>query len=339
MTKIFPLIGSIILFSCSNEAEKKSNNTQSAIEVDYIVAQETPMDYIIEIPGTIMPSEMVELFSEIPGRIVTINFKEGQRVRKGELLFKIDSELLEAQLNQLKVDLELAQKDEQRKKNLLASKAISLEEYEQVQSRYYSLQAQIAYVRVQISKASIIAPFSGKLGLRHVSEGAYVTPATKLISIAQDDKVKIEFSIAERYANRVQPGSRITLKTANDTTMYTALVYAYEPSVDQGTRMLTVRAETEGQSNLFPGSYVAITYNLGKDPHSIMIPATALVPILKGQKIWLIKDGKAKSVMVEPGIRTHKDVQVWGEINVGDTVVLSGLLGMREGIDVKGKTK
>src|SRR5690606_20965264 len=131
--------------------------------------------------------------------------------------------------------------------------AISVEEYEQAQSRLSSLQAQIDYVQVQINKAAIVAPFSGKLGLRHISEGAYITPSTKLITIAKDDRIKIEFSIAEKYANLVKSGSPIRLRTANDTTQYIASVYASEPSIDQGTRMLTVRAEMVGNAQLFPG--------------------------------------------------------------------------------------
>ena len=183
------------------------------------------------------------------------------------------------------------------------------------------------------------APFSGRLGLRQISEGAYITPADKIVSIAQDDKVKIEFSVAERYAHRVQPGTTITLRTSTDSTSHSAKVYATEPIVDANTRMLTVRAEMNGSPTVFPGSYVEITYNLGKDENSILVPTTALVPVLNGQKIWLIEDGKAKSIMVEPGIRTKDEVQVWGDVKQGDTIVLTGLLGIREGMDVKGKVK
>jgi len=339
MLKILPLIGLLIFSACKGDSTQSSKNAPSEMMVDYVIANEVPMNHVIQIPGTVLPFENVEIYSEISGRIVSINFREGQRVKKGEILVRIDTEILEAQRKQLKVDLDLAQKDEKRKKSLLDSKAISMEEYEQVQSRFNSIQAQIDYVSVQISKGTIRAPFSGRLGLRQISEGAFITPSDKIVSIAQDDKVKIEFSVAERYAHRVQPGTTIDLRTSSDSTLHTAKVYATEPIVDANTRMLTARAEMNGSSTVFPGSYVEITYNLGKDENSILIPTTALVPVLNGQKIWLIKDGKAKSIMVEPGIRTKDEVQVWGDVKQGDTIVITGLLGIREGMDVKGKVK
>lgn len=337
--KLYPLIGLILLSACKGDSPESSKKGPGELMVDYVVANEIPMNHVIQIPGTVLPYESVEIFSEISGRIVSINFREGQRIKKGEVLVRIDTEILEAQRNQLKVDLDLAQKDEKRKKSLLDSKAISIEEYEQVQSRLNNIQAQIDYISVQISKGTIRAPFSGRLGLRQISEGAYITPSDKIVSIAQDDKVKIEFSVAERYAHRVQPGTTITLRTSTDSTSHSAKVYATEPIVDANTRMLTVRAEMNGSSTVFPGSYVEITYNLGKDENSILVPTTALVPVLNGQKIWLIKDGKAKSIMVEPGIRTKDEVQVWGDVKQGDTIVISGLLGIREGMDVKGKVE
>ncbi len=339
INKLFPLIGLLLFSACKDDSPESSKNGPGELKVDFVVANEIPMNHVIQIPGTVLPFESVEIFSEISGRVVSINFREGQRVKKGELLVRIDTEILEAQRNQLKVDLDLAQKDEKRKKSLLDSKAISMEEYEQVQSRLNNIQAQIDYISVQISKGTIRAPFSGRLGLRQISEGAYITPADKIVSIAQDDKVKIEFSVAERYAHRVQSGTTITLRTSTDSTSHSAKVYATEPIVNANTRMLTARAEMNGSSTVFPGSYVEITYNLGKDENSIMIPTTALVPVLKGQKIWLIKDGKAKSIMVEPGIRTKDEVQVWGDVKQGDTIVISGLLGIREGMDVKGKAE
>lgn len=339
MIKLYPLVGLLLFSACKSDSTESTKNGPGELIVDYVVANEIPMNHVIQIPGTVLPFESVEIFSEIPGRIVSINFREGQRVKKGEILVRIDTDILEAQRNQLNVELDLAQKDEKRKKSLLDSKAISMEEYEQVQSRLNSIQAQIDYISVQISKGTIRAPFSGRLGLRQISEGAYITPTDKIVSIAQDDKVKIEFSVAERYAHRVQPGTTISLRTSADSTSHSAEVYATEPIVNASTRMLTARAEMNGSTNVFPGSYVEITYNLGKDENSIMIPTTALVPVLKGQQIWLIKNGKAKSIMVEPGIRTKDEVQVWGDVKQGDTIVISGLLGIREGMDVKGKVK
>lgn len=327
-----------LLVSCSGEDETKSQNGQAApTSVDYIVAQHESIEQVISIPGTVVPFENVELFSEISGRIKKISFIEGSKVQKGAVLILIDTDILQAQRKQLTVDLDLADKDEARKKNLLANKAISTEIYEQSSSKKESLKAQIALIDVQISKGTIRAPFTGKIGLRFVSEGAYITPSTKITSIAQNDKVKIEFAVAEQFASRIKAGQSIFVQSANDTNKFEAHVYATEPTVNETTRMLTVRAEVTGKENLFPGSFVTVTYNLGANDQSIMIPSTALVPVLKGQKVWKMENGFAKSISVATGVRTSTEIQIIGEIQPGDTIITTGLLGLREGTAVTGK--
>jgi membrane fusion protein, multidrug efflux system len=318
-----------ILISCSREQNVKTQSIPS-LEVDYLILKENNIATSIQIPGTIIPNEYVDLYTETSGRIASVHFVEGQNVAKGQLLFKLDSDLLEAQLNQILSDLEFAKKDELRKKGLWEAKSISLEEYELSQSRKMNLLAQAEILRVQIDKSRILAPFSGKVGLREVSEGAFVTNNTKLTNIAQTDKVKIEFSIGERYAPRVQVGSYIKFNFASDSVVQTAKIYATSPTIDPQTRMLTVRAEVNSGVTFFPGTFVQIHYEVEKSEQSIMVPATALVPVLNGQKIWKIEQGLAKSQLVQPGIRNKSEVQIFGDIRLGDTIILSGLLSVRE---------
>ncbi len=336
ITPLFLVLG--LLASCSGEDETKQQNGQTrAMAVDYVIAHHESIEQVISIPGTVVSFESVELFSEISGRIKKVAFKEGSTVQKGTLLIQIDTDILQAQRKQLTIDLDLAKKDEARKKTLLSSKALSTEEYEQSFSKKESIQAQIELLEVQISKGSIRAPFTGKIGLRYVSEGAYITPATKITSIAQNSKVKIEFAVAEQFAARINSGQSIFVQSTIDTNKIEAHVYATEPAVNESTRMLTVRAEVAGKDVLFPGSFVSVTYNLGANDKSIMIPSTALVPVLKGQKVWKMENGFAKSVSVSSGVRTSTEIQIIGEIQPGDTIITTGLLGLREGAAVTGK--
>ena len=327
-----------LITSCgSDEDEQATQKMGAPSAVEYIVAKYETIENEITIPGTVIPFEMVEIYSEINGRIKKVNFQEGQSVQKGAILIQMDTDILQAQRKQYNVDVELAEKDEKRKKSLLDSKAISTEEYERSQSKLYSLKAQIELLDVQISKGTIRAPFSGKVGLRNVSEGAYVTPATRITSIAQNNKIKIEFSVAEQYAGKVRSGQSIYVHSASDTTSILATVYASEPSVNQSTRMLVVRAQLDAKEGLFPGSFVNVTYNLGKDDQSILVPTSAIVPVLKGQKVWVMKNGTAKSVSVQTGIRTENQIQIIGAIEPGDTIITTGLLGLREGANVTPK--
>jgi len=325
-----------MLFSCGGKEEKGSlapvNAQPSAVEVFTIKQEDVPR--LIEIPGSIIPAEEVQIFSEITGRVRKINFKEGQRVSKGALLIQVDTDVLRATRHQLMVQLDLATKDETRKKALLAAKGISTEEYERSASALASMKAEIELLDVQVSKGGIVAPFSGRIGLRRISEGAYISPTTLITSLVQDDVVKVEFSISEMYAAAVKPGQTITFKLENADKEYKGKVYAFEPFVDAGTRMMTIRAELKNDGKLIPGTFVAVEYDLGMEKGAMMIPAESVVPVLKGQKILVVRNGKVEEVPVRVGIRTSDKVQVMGDLKEGDQVLTSGLLAVRPGMPV-----
>lgn len=322
----------VILTSCGGNEEAPQKKPASP--VDFIVVSYEEVDNIITVPGTVLPFEMVELYSEINGRVKKITFKEGQFVTKGTALVVIDTDILQAQRKQLSVSLDLAQKDEKRKKALLDSKATSMEEYEKAQSNLANIEAQIALLDVQISKGTIRAPFSGRIGLRNISEGAYINPTTLITTIAQNDMVKIEFSVAERYANRVKTGQQFSISNDDDSLNVNAEVYAFAPTINNETRMLTIRGTAGKSDELYPGSFVNVSYNLGVDKKAIRIPNSSIVPVMKGQQVWVIKKGLATAVPIETGQKSSDKTQVFGEISVGDTIITTGLLGMKAGAPV-----
>ena len=325
------LLIAVALSSCSDNPEVQKSPPPT-VSVDFLIAENSSHDNMIRIPGTVLPFEHVDLFAEISGRLLSIHFTEGQQVKKGQLLFKLDTDILEAQLKQVQSDLDFAKKDEARKKALWEAKSISFEEYELAQSKKMNLEAQAQVLEVQISKGRVEAPFSGTVGLRQVSEGAFIGPTTQLTSIAQNDRVKIEFALAERYASAARPGVEVEFFSGKEKQV--AKIYATAPAIDAQTRMLTVRAEVKSEQFILPGTFIDIHFYLESNEQSIRVPATALVPVLNGQKIWKMENGTAKSVMVTPGIRDKQDVEIFGDIKAGDTIILSGLLGMREGMNV-----
>jgi len=325
-----------LLFACGGKDDTKglgpANMKPDAVEV-YVVA---PVDVprLVEVPGTVIPSEEVQLFSEISGRVQKINFREGQRVSKGALLVQVDTDVLRAQKQQLMVELDLAKKDETRKKNLLNAKGLSLEEYEKSAAQLATVKAQIELLDVQVSKGAIRAPFAGRIGLRRISEGAYIGPSTQITTLVQDDPIKVEFSVSERYASSVKTGQTVKFKLEKGNKEYLGKVYAFEPFINAGTRMLTIRAELRNDGKLIPGAYVAVEYDLGMENGAVMVPAGSIIPVLKGQKVWVVRDGKVAEVPVEIGIRTPDKVQVIGDLKTGDQVLTSGLLAVRPGMPV-----
>lgn len=324
-----------LLFSCSGKPTAPGQAPAGPVpEVEVITLEQTGVARMLSAPGTILPGEEISVYSEISGRIRSIHFKEGQLVPKGALLLRMDTDVLQAQKQQQLVELDQAKKDEARKKALLSAKGISLEEYEKAASALEAIEAQIQLLNVQIDKALIRAPFSGRIGLRHVSEGAFITSSTLITTLVQENPVKIEFQVSERYAGSVKAGQQIRFKPENSRDTFQAQVYAYEPVIDAGTRMLTVRATMYHNGQLVPGSYVSVSYEPGTEVQAFMVPAESIIPVLKGQKVLVVRNGKVAEVPVETGIRTPEKVQIMGQLHAGDKVLISGLLAVREGMPV-----
>ncbi|MDX1651521.1 MAG: efflux RND transporter periplasmic adaptor subunit [Brumimicrobium sp.] len=336
---------SLLILVVACQSEEKLPQKEGDLDftgVDYFITQAETIEQIISIPGNTLPFEQVMVFSEVSGRVKKIYFEEGEIVNKGKLLLEMDTEILEAQKKQYEVELDLAQKERKRKKNLYESQAGTLEAYEQALSKEESLRAQIDYLNVQIRKAKIFAPFEGKIGLRLVSEGAYLTPNDQITTLAQISDLKVSFSIAQRYAHKVRMGQKIHVTPPSDSLKINTIegtVYATESSIDQRTQMLTVRAKLKNKGNIIPGGFVAVEYNLGEEPNSIKVPSTAVTPVIDGQMIWKFQKGKAEKVKVNLGVRSSEYVQVFGNIKPGDTVVMTGLLGMEQGKNIKPKNR
>jgi membrane fusion protein (multidrug efflux system) len=338
-SKLLHFALTIILFtSCQEETAGISTDTNYIERINYSVLRGETINQEITIPGTVLPSENVELYPEMEGRLKNVFFKEGEFVKKGEPLFSIDSEILEAEKKQVEVNLEFALKDQARKKKLYESQAGTFEAYEEAQSKVKTLNAQLNLLNVQINKATINAPFSGEIGIRNVSEGAFVSTSTLIASISQIDPLKIDFSVPQRYANKVQIGQTVEINISNTDTTLIAIIYATEPVINERTRLLNIRARCNAHPSLSPGSFVKVNYNLGQIPQALTVPSAAIVPVLNGQQIWIMKNGKAHAVPIEIGVRSDSKVQVLSrDLNIGDTVITSGLLGLREGLEVTGK--
>ncbi|MEX1190536.1 MAG: efflux RND transporter periplasmic adaptor subunit [Brumimicrobium sp.] len=340
--QIIILLAGVLIASCEEETTAVDEN-QGEInftEVDYYVTKGESIDQIISIPGKTMPYEQINVYSEINGRVKQINFEEGEVVKKGAVLVKIDTDILQAQKKQRQVELDLALKDRDRKKQLYENEAGTLEAFEQAQSSAANLEAQIDLLNVQIDKGIIRAPFNGKVGLRSISEGAFVTTSDLITKLAQIDKLKISFSVAQRYTSLVKVGQKIKISPPSDSidiNPLSAEVYAFEPTIDKNTQMLNVRAKLEKNKAFIPGGYVKVEYNLGASPNSILVPTGAIAPVVDGQIVWKFENNKAKRVKVNVGTRTNDQIQLFGDISAGDTVVVSGLLGMQEGKNIKPK--
>ncbi len=321
------------------EGDKKpgSNQQNQTITVEGFILKSEVLDNDIRSIGNIRANEEAEIRSEISRKIRGIYFKEGTYVAKGQTLFKLDSDDLTAKLRRQQVDEKLAISKLEREKQLIDKGLTSQEEYDVMESTLEQIRAELAITRIDISKTYVRAPFSGIIGLRNVSSGAYVTPQTVLTTMQDVSKVKIDFSIPERYIYLFQKGQKIKFKVEGLDGEFEAEVYAYEPKVENNTRSLVLRAITNNSGRkLMPGTFANVTFLISENKDAIMIPTEALIPKLKGQSVYVVRDGKAILTDVDIGVRTESLIEIKSDlIKSGDTIVTTNILRLRDKAPVK----
>jgi membrane fusion protein (multidrug efflux system) len=316
-------------------AGAKGGKTQS-FAVNGIVIKPTSFSSNLDVTGTIEANESVALQSEVSGLVTGIFFKEGSNVSKGTVLVKINDRDIQAQLQEALTKQNLSASNENRAKQLLAKGAISQEEYDASLADLKSLKAQGQLIRAQLAKTSIIAPFSGKIGLRSISVGVYITPTTVIANLLSTNPVKVNFSVPEKYMGQIKMNSSITFRTDGSSQIYTGKVFAIEPGINAQTRTLQIKALAQNNNNeLLPGSFAKVSLVLSNVENAILVPNEAIIPVLKGKTVFVSKNGKAKQIEVHSGTRTDANIVITSGLSEGDTVLTTGAMTLKEDAPVK----
>ena len=327
----------ILLASCG--AKKKKEQTvqrnavsrqQMSISVDAFIVKPRTISESTEVPGTLLAGETTEIHPEVSGRVVQLNVSEGRHVGKGALLAKIYDGDLQAQLQKLKVQLKIAEKTEERQAQLLKIQGISQQDYDLSLLQVNNLKADMDIVQTAIRKTEIRAPFSGKLGLKYISQGAFVTPTTVITTISQVDRLKLDFTVPEKYTSRIKVGQVVAFTVEGSSKKYSAKVIATEAMVSENTRTLLVRSQVQSKdASLIPGGFAKVILSFDPNPNALMVPTEAVLPQARGKKIILFNGGNAKFSDVTTGVRDSSYVQITSGIKAGDTIVITGLLSIR----------
>lgn len=351
-TKIALIVGILVIIAIAFFYPRLSNQTsesgpaaagpgaggpQQDLPVNVIKLQKETLQNQLQVTGTILPNESVNLRSEISGLVSRIAFKEGQFVTKGTPLVYLNDDQLQAQYQRLQYTQKLFETQENRQKQLLAREAISQEEYDIALNQFNTALADIKLVEAQLSKTVIRAPFNGILGLRMISEGSVIGTNDVITSVVNIDPIKIEFSIPERYATQVKVGSPIYFSNESSAEEVQGTVYAFEPQIDLATRTLKLRAQSPNKGGKFlPGMFVKIRFILEVTESALMVPAESVIPELSGYKVFVVgADGKAEERQIEIGTRTESQVQVINGLNEGDLVLTTGVMQVRQGMPIK----
>lgn len=341
---ILSIIGAFILIFViikiiHNLKKEKTEIAKPVIEevpAECIIARDTMIDFSLKAVGNIRANESVELVSELSLRLASIHFKEGSLANKGDLLFQLDDAELQANQKKAKARLDLAVQTERRNESMLASGGISQQTYDESVSNRKVLEAEKELLDVMIGKAKITAPFSGVIGIRNVSEGAFLTPGTKLTILEDLSRLKIDFSIPENYANMIHKGDRFTFRLDGFPGSFDAVIEAMNPSINKYSGNLRVLAIVQNPDpGLKAGVSISITLVTKSSVPAIYIPTQALIPTPGGYHIYVYKDNKADYRSITTGLRTEKMVEIIKGVNEGDSVLVTGFMKVRPNSRVK----
>ncbi len=333
------LIGSKFIFFSKDDDKGSRAKAKSSLPalVNYFVVQPVPLVNNLFAIGKVGSFNQIDVLPEVAGKINVIYCKEGEPVKKGDLLVKLNDADLQAQLLKIKSQLKLAEKKLDRLKKLIGINGVSQEEYEMQENEHNSFKADENYMIAQIAKTNITAPFDGFVGLKNVSEGSFVNASTPLFSLIQTQPLYVEFSLPEKYANLIKKGTVVNFSLDNMTSVKTntATLFAIEPKVEEATKTIRARAIYNGSEDFYPGSFAKVFLNIEDAQNAFMVPTQCIIATLKGQKVFISKNGLAKEVEVKIGIRTEQKIQILEGLTSGDTIIVNGLMSLRNETKLK----
>jgi membrane fusion protein (multidrug efflux system) len=336
-TRLISLFFAILIVngitSCHSGSKNKNTKDKRPaviLSVEGYVVKPTLLSVTIQVSGTLLPFEETVLMPETSGRVILVNLPEGNFVKKGTVLVKLFDGELQAQLKKSQTQLQLAEQTEKRQGELLKVSGISQFDYDQTVFQVNSIKDDISLLNVQIGKTELKAPFDGVIGLKNISVGAQATSSTAVATIRMVNRLKLDFSVPEKYSREIVPGKLLTFTVEGDSAKYTAVVMATEGGIESDTRNLKVRAVVDHVSpRLKPGAFATVELELGKHTDALLVPTQAIIPQARSKKIIVARDGKAEFITVNTGIRQAAFIEVLNGIHSGDTVVTTGIVFLK----------
>ncbi len=316
------------------QAGGRANRGPAAVETARATASQLSDD--VSAIGTLLADETVAIAPETSGRVAKITFEDGAKVEKGTALFQFDPDLARSDLAEAKARLQLAEASYARNQKLRQSGNVAQSAYDEALSARDVARAAVEAAQVRLDKLTISAPFSGTLGFRNVSEGAYVTAGTPLVQLDKTDRLQVSFSVPELQQQVVEAASRVTFTAdALPDQLFTADISALDPAIDVNGRALKVRAQVDnGQGRLRPGLLVRVLVR-GAEREAVMVPEAAILQRAQGAIVFTLSGDTASEVKVKLGKRVDGKVEVREGLSAGDVVVTAGNAQLANGAKVE----
>jgi len=319
------------------DAKSPAKGPGGPAPVEVIELQPVRVVEAINAVGSLRSNESVVLRPEVSGRIATIGFRDGQAVRRGQVLVALDATLNEAEVAQARAEFDLAKSNLQRTEDLASKNFVSSSAQDQAASSLQVAEAKLRLAQARLAKMRILAPFDGVVGIRNVSVGDYVKDGSDLVNVEDIRTLKADFRLPERYFPQLRAGLPVEIMAdALPGVRYVGSVDAINPLVDASGRSLEVRARLDNtDGRLRPGMFARVRVLLGDRANALMVPEEAVVPLGDDFFVFTVADGKAKRVRVKLGVRREAQVELLEGVSAGDQVVTAGIRVQRDGQPVR----
>jgi membrane fusion protein, multidrug efflux system len=306
------------------------------VSVVTVTLKREPFAQQMEAVGTARANEAVDITAKLSNRVTAIRFREGQQVKAGEVLVEFDSEQARATLAEAEAALSDSRSQYKRSRELYATKALSEAQLDQLQATLSANEARVAGARSLLNDTIIRAPFAGRVGLRNISVGSYVSPGTVITTLDDTSVIKLDFSVPEVFLSTLQEGLQISARTsAYPETEFKGQVSSIDSRLDPVSRAVIVRARINNKDGrLKPGMFMTVKL-LRSDAPALMLPEEALVPEGNKKFVFAVRDGKAVRTEVQTGRRRPGEVEIVSGLDDGDVVVTEGTQKIRDGVAVK----
>jgi membrane fusion protein (multidrug efflux system) len=332
------ICGLALMAGCKGKEEEKQGKGSGpkVLQAEAVIVKPESLSSLYQSSGTLLANEEISVYPEISGRITAINFKEGTNIRKGDLLVQLFDSDIRAQIRKLNAQRELQVITKGRQDELLQINGISRQEYDNTVTQIAAIDADIAAGEAQLRRLQIRAPFDGVIGLRNVSVGAIVSTTSLITMIQQVNPLKLDFPVPEQYNGAIHTGDKIHFTVTGLSDTLEGSITALQPAADATTRTITMRAlvPNEGRK-LIPGAFANVFITLAKNTNAITIPSQCIIPTTRDKKVAVLRKGKAELVTVSTGMRLVSEVEILQGLQPGDTVITTGIMQVKTGMDVK----
>ncbi len=286
----------------------------------------------VQAVGSLRSRRSVMLRPEVSGRVAALHFRDGARVRQGQVLAQLDDQLPRAQVQQAQAERSIAQANHQRNRELVAQGFISQRSLEESAANLEVAQAKLALAQATAARLRMVAPFDGIAGIGNVHVGDYLKDGTDIVNIEDIDGLLLDFHLPERYQSQVKLGQTVRLNLdALPGAQYTAIVQALDPQMDANGRSLSVRASLDNRNGpLRPGMFARISLELGQRENAQMVPEESIVPQGNATTVWKFepaadgKTGQVRRTTVQLGLRRDGLVEITQGVSAGDSIVTTG---------------